>query len=68
MASENPNLVLPLDVLRDLQRAGAIGSLADFYCTTTGNDQRLLDCKRNGQEIAAALRAAGVNGALLVAT
>jgi glycine reductase len=68
MASENPNLVLPLDVLRDLQREGAIGGLVDFYCTTTGNDQRLVDCKRNGQEIAAALRAARVNGALLVAT
>ncbi len=68
MASQNPNLVLPLDVLRDLQREGAIGGLIDFYCTTTGNDQRLVDCKRNGREIAAALRAAGVNGALLVAT
>jgi glycine reductase complex component B subunit gamma len=68
MASQNPNLVLPLDVLRDLQREGAIGGLVDFYCTTTGNDQRLVDCKRNGREIAAALRAAGVNGALLVAT
>ena len=68
MASQNPNLVLPLDVLRDLQREGAIGGLIDFYCTTTGNDQRLVDCKRNGREIAAALRAAGVNAALLVAT
>lgn len=68
MASQNPNLVMPLDVLRDLEREGAIGGVADFYCTTTGNDQRLADCKRNGREIAAALRAAGVNAALLVAT
>ena len=68
MASENPNLVLPLDVLRELQREGAIGELTDFYCTTTGNDQRLVDCKRNGREIAALLREARVNGALLVAT
>lgn len=68
MASQNPNLVLPLDVLRDLQHEGAIGELTDFYCTTTGNDQRLVDCKRNGREIAALLREQRVNGTLLVAT
>ena len=68
MASDNPNLVLPLDVVRDLQREGAIGDLLEFYCATTGNDQRLADCKRNGQEIAATLRSANVNGVLLVAT
>lgn len=68
MASDNPNLVLPLDVMRDLQREGVLGELLDFYCTTTGNDQRLIDCKRNGQEIAATLRSANVNGVLLVAT
>jgi glycine reductase len=68
MASENPNLVLPLDVVRELQREGAVGDVVDFYCATTGNDQRLVDCRRNGQEIAATLRAANVNGVLLVAT
>jgi glycine reductase len=68
MASENPNLVLPLDALRALQREGVIGDLADFYITTTGNDQRLVDCKRNGAEIAATLRSSGINGVLLVAT
>jgi glycine reductase len=68
MACENPNLVLPLDVMRDLQREGAIGALADTYYATTGNDQRMVDCRRNGREIAAALRSAGIDGALLVAT
>lgn len=68
MACENPNMVLPLDAVRELQAEGVVGSVADFYCATTGNDQRLVDCRRNGQEIAAALRSAGVEGALLVAT
>jgi glycine reductase complex component B subunit gamma len=68
MASQNPNLVLPLDVLRDLERERAVGRLFDTYFTTTGNDQRLIDCKRNGVEIAAALRSEGVTGVLLVAT
>ncbi len=67
-ASENPNLVLPLDVLREIEREGAFAELLDVYFTTTGNDQRLIDCKRNGAEIAAALRAEGVGGVLMVAT
>jgi glycine reductase complex component B subunit gamma len=68
IACENPNLVLPLDALRTLEREGVIGRLADFYCCTTGNDQRLADCARNGREIASALVDANVEGALLVAT
>jgi glycine reductase complex component B subunit gamma len=68
IACENPNLVLPLDAVRALEREGAIGRVADFYCCTTGNDQRLADCSRNGREIASALAEAGVEAALLVAT
>ena len=68
MASENPNVVLPLDALRELAREGKIGRLVDFYCTTTGNDQRLSDCRRNGEEIADTLRGERVDGVLLVAT
>jgi betaine reductase len=68
MACEDPNLVLPLDVVREIEREGRFGKLLDFYCGTVGNDQRLLDCKRNGAEIAATLRAAGADGVLLVAT
>jgi glycine reductase len=68
IACENPNLVLPLDAVRTLEREGAIGSVADFYCCTTGNDQRLADCARNGREIASALEEAGVEAAILVAT
>jgi glycine reductase len=68
MASDNPNLVLPLDAVRELEREGAFGRLVDFYCSTTGNDQRLLDCRRNGAEIAAALVTERADGVLLVCT
>lgn len=67
-ASENPHVVLPLDALRELEREGRIGRLVDFYCTTTGNDQRLIDCRRNGEEIAETLSRERVDGVLLVAT
>jgi len=67
-ASENPNVVLPLDALCDLEARGAFARLADFYCTTTGNDQRFADCARNGKEIAALLWQERIDGVLLVAT
>ena len=68
MACEDPNLVLPLDVVREIEHEGRFAGLLDYYCGTVGNDQRLLDCKRNGAEIAAALHADGAAGVLLVAT
>jgi len=68
IACENPNFVLPLDAVRALEQEGAIGRVLDFYCATSGNDQRLADCARNGREIASALVEAGANAALLVAT
>ena len=67
-ACENPNLVLPLDILRTLEREGTFATLLDSYCATCGNDQRLADCKRNGAEIARWLREQQANAALLVAT
>jgi glycine reductase complex component B subunit gamma len=67
-ASENPNVVLPLDALRELEARGAFARLADFYCTTTGNDQRFADCVRNGKEIAELLWQERIDGVLLVAT
>lgn len=68
MACDNPNLLLPVDVLRVLEREGAFSNLLDFFCSTTGNDQRLLDAKRNGAEIAQTLRREGVGGVILTAT
>jgi glycine reductase len=67
-ACENPNVVLPLDALRDLEARGTFARLADFYCTTTGNDQRFADCVRNGKEIAELLWQERIDGVLLVAT
>lgn len=66
-AQANPNLVLPLDALRDL--AGkTFGELdRDFY-TITGVGTSLKTAKQAGEEIAALMREARVDAALLVAT
>jgi glycine/betaine/sarcosine/D-proline reductase family selenoprotein B len=67
-ACQNPHLVVPLDALRSLEREQAFGSLLNVLCSTVGNDQRLADCQRHGQEIGKLLGQREVDGALLVAT
>ena len=35
-AMANPNVVVPLDALRELEKAGEFGELVNYFCTTTG--------------------------------
>lgn len=66
-AQANPNQVLPLDALREL--AGkSYGELYDRFYSMTGVGTALAVAKRAGQEIAASMRDAHVDAALLVAT
>jgi len=66
-AQTNPNLVLPLDALREL--AGhAFGELDDYFYTMTGVGTSLKTAKQAGEEIAASMRESRVDAALLVAT
>jgi glycine reductase len=66
-AQANPNLVLPLDALRDL--AGrAYGELDKNFYTITGVGTSLKTAKQAGEEIAELMREAQVGAALLVAT
>jgi betaine reductase len=67
-ASAEPNRMVPLDVARDLEREGAIGRLHGFLYSTTGNMGPIASFKKFGQEIAADLSGAGVQGVILTAT
>lgn len=66
--NEDPNRLLPLDVCRELVREGCIGSLADYFYTTTGNGTSLENSQQFGVEIAARLKADGVSGVILTST
>jgi betaine reductase len=66
--TRNPNYVIPLDVLREMEAAGRIGSLHGTYYATVGNQTAVSDAKRMGAEIAAELRQADIGAVLLVAT
>jgi glycine reductase len=66
--TRNPNFVIPLDVVRELEAAGAIGSLHPEFYVTVGNGTAVSDAKRMGAQIAEELVAEKVGAALFVAT
>ncbi len=68
IANEDPNRVIPLDAVRDLVREGRIGALHERYYVTVGSSCTVENAQRFGREIAARLRAAGVQAAILTAT
>lgn len=66
--NQNPNRVLPVDVLRDMEREGKIGKLHDIYYSTTGNGTSVANSKAYGAEIAMELLKAGVTAAIFTST
>lgn len=67
-ANADPHRLLPLDVARDLEREGRIGTLHGEYLTTAGNGTQVAMARRFGVEWAAELRQAGVQAAILTST
>lgn len=67
-ADEDPHRMLPLDVARELEQEGRIGSLHTEYLVTAGNGTAVAAAKRFGVEWAAELHQAGVQAAILTAT
>ncbi len=67
-ANEDPHRILPLDVGRELEAEGAVGSLFGEYFVTTGNGTSVANARRFGVEWAADLRHSGARAAILTAT
>ena len=67
-ANEDPHRIVPLDVARELEREGRIGRLHGEYFVTAGNGTTVGNARRFGIELAAALRHAEVEAAILTAT
>ena len=64
----DPNRLLTVDALRQLERERVVGALLSRYYVTCGNHGILEHMARYAREIAADLRAQRVDGVLLVAT
>jgi len=65
---QDPNRLVPVDVLRDLEREGRIGKLHNTFYSTTGVANIVVVMKKLGREIAEELQAAGVSGVILTST
>lgn len=66
--TENPNLVVPLDVMRDLEREGVIGELANYFITTTGTGTSTGNAKGFGEDFVKKLKEDGVGAVVLTST
>jgi glycine reductase complex component B subunit gamma len=67
-ANADPNRLVPLDIVRRLQREGRIGHIHDSFYTTTGNGTPVAASTKFGQEIAEELKEAGVEAVILSGT
>jgi glycine reductase len=65
---QDPNRLVPVDVMRDLEREGAIGKLHEEFYSTTGVANIVETMRRVGQKIAGELKAKGVSGVILTST
>ena len=67
-ANIDADRVLPVDVLRDLEKEGKIGSLHKFFYSTVGNGTAVTSAKQWGTEIGQKLRNAQVQAVILTST
>lgn len=67
-ANADPNRILPLDAVRELESEGAFASLHDFYYATVGNGTSVANAEEYGREIAKLLLADGVQAVILTST
>jgi len=67
-ANANPDVVLPVDMMRQLKREGVFGKLYDFVYTTTGTGTAVANAERFGQAIGKELKESGVDAVILTST
>lgn len=67
-ANDDSDRVIPVDVLRDMEREGKIGSLHHLFYTTTGNGTAVASSKAFAAEFSKKLLADGVDAVILTST
>lgn len=67
-ANEDADRVLPVDVLRDMEKEGVIGELHHLFYTTTGNGTAVASAKAFAAEFSKKLVADGVDAVILTST
>ncbi len=65
---EDPDRLVPVDALRDLEKSGVVGKLHEEFISTSGLVNPLANSRRLGREIAEKLKAEGVTAVILTST
>lgn len=65
---EDPDRLVPLDAMREMERKGVIGKLADQFISTCGRSNPLSNTRRLGREIAAKIKTDGIDAVILTST
>jgi len=65
---QDPDRLLPLDVMRELEREGAIGELCDEFISTSGLANPLSNTRRMGREMAERAKQLGIDAVILTST
>ena len=65
---QDPDRLLPLDVMRELEREGAIGELHDEFISTSGLANPLSNTRRMGREMAERAKQLGIDAVILTST
>ena len=64
----DPDRLVPVDVLKELEKAGEVGKVYEQFLSMTGLANPLANSRRIGQEIAENLKSAGVDAVILTST
>ena len=67
-ANEDPDRVLPVDVLREMEKEGRIGKLHRYFYTTVGNGTAVASAKAFAEEFSKELKNDGVDAVILTST
>lgn len=67
-ANADPNVIMPVDVMKDMLEEEVYGSLHPYFYSTVGTGTTQAEASRMGQEILEHLEEDKVDGVLLVAT
>jgi betaine reductase len=65
---DDPDRLVPLDVMRELEQSGAIGELYEEFLSTSGLANPLSNTRRMGREMADKVKRLGIDGVILTST
>jgi glycine reductase len=65
---EDPDRLVPLDVMRELEKSGVIGKLHDEFISTCGRSNPLSNTRRLGREMVEKIKKEGIDAVILTST